>query len=259
MVMVFCNRASLKRHHNPGPTRYVQLCGNEFGIDPYTRTVSDVYQDVFHEGSFMGKGIYDVDVFQQVLDNRFPDNCILSHDLLEGCYLRSGFLSDVVLYEKSPSSYLADVKRRIRWIRGDWQIAGWLLPKVLNGGDKPTPNPLSFLSKYKLFDNLRRSLVAPALLLLFGFTWILLPQFCFWLGIILAIVVLPSVMNILIALLRKPIHMLPSQHALNMMLIIRHHAAQLIFYLATLPQEAWFNLCAISRTGWRMKISKRNC
>ena len=105
-----------------GPTRYVRLCGNEFGIDPYTRTVSDVYQDVFHEGSFIGKGIYDVDLFQQVLGQRFPDNHILSHDLLEGCYLRSGFLSDVPLYEKSPSSYLADVKRRIRWIRGDWQL-----------------------------------------------------------------------------------------------------------------------------------------
>ncbi len=115
-----------------GPTRYVWLYGNEFGIDPYTRTVSDVYQDVFHEGSFIGKGIYDVDVFQQVLGNRFPDNHILSHDLLEGCYLRSGFLSDVPLYEKSPSSYLVDVKRRMRWIRGDWQIAGWLFPKVWN-------------------------------------------------------------------------------------------------------------------------------
>ncbi len=103
------------------------LCGSEFGIDPYTRTVSDVYQDVFHEGSFIGKGIYDVDLFQQVLGQRFPDNHILSHDLLEGCYLRSGFLSDVPLYEKSPSSYLADAKRRTRWIRGDWQIAGWII------------------------------------------------------------------------------------------------------------------------------------
>ena len=105
-----------------GLTRYVQLCGSEFGIDPYTRTVSDVYQDIFHEGSFMGKGIYDVDVFQKVLADRFPDNKILSHDLLEGCYLHSGFLSDVPLYEQYPCNYLTDTKRRIRWIRGDWQL-----------------------------------------------------------------------------------------------------------------------------------------
>ncbi len=113
----------------------------------------------FHEGSFIGKGIYDVDLFQQVLGQRFPDNHILSHDLLEGCYLRSGFLSDVPLYEKSPSNYLADAKRRIRWIRGDWQLVGWLLPRVLNGDGSVVLLIHFFFIKTKLFDNLRRSLV----------------------------------------------------------------------------------------------------
>ena len=98
---------------------------NEWGIDPYTRSVSDVYQDLFGEGSFIGKGIYDVDVFDKVLGSRFPGNRILSHDLLEGCYIRSGLLSDVPLYEEYPASYLDDVNRRRRWIRGDWQGAGF--------------------------------------------------------------------------------------------------------------------------------------
>jgi cyclic beta-1,2-glucan synthetase len=103
-------------------SRYARLYGGEPGIDPYTRAVSDVYQDVFGEGSFIGKGIYDVDAFEQALGGRFPDNRILSHDLLEGCYARSGLLSDVQLYEDYPARYSADVSRRYRWIRGDWQL-----------------------------------------------------------------------------------------------------------------------------------------
>ena len=109
-------------------SRYARMCGSEPGIDPYTRAVSDVYQDLFGEGSFIGKGIYDVDAFERALGGRFPDNRILSHDLLEGCYARAGLLSDVQLYEEYPSRYSADVSRRHRWIRGDWQIARWLLP-----------------------------------------------------------------------------------------------------------------------------------
>lgn len=241
-----------------GPTRYVRLCGNEFGIDPYTRTVSDVYQDLFGEGSFIGKGIYDVDLFQQVLEQRFPDNQILSHDLLEGCYLRSGFLSDVPLYEKSPASYLADAKRRIRWIRGDWQLIGWILPWVKDKDARYGANPLSLLSKFKLLDNLRRSLVPVALLTLFGLNWTILPEFCFWIGIILAIIVLPAGINILLELLRKPIDRLPSQHLANMTQEACHRTAQLIAYLACLPYEAWYSLCAILRTCWRMMISKQH-
>ena len=112
------------------PSRYAHLFGSEPGIDPYTRAVSDVYQDLFHEGSFIGKGIYDVDAFERALNGRFPENRILSHDLVEGCYARAGLLSDVQLYEEYPSRYSADVSRRHRWMRGDWQIARWLLPGV---------------------------------------------------------------------------------------------------------------------------------
>ena len=109
---------------------YARMHGNEPGIDPYTRAVSDVYQDLFQEGSFIGKGIYEVDAFEKALNGRFPENRILSHDLLEGCYARSGLLTDAQLYEEYPSSYRADMKRRHRWIRGDWQIGRWLFPRV---------------------------------------------------------------------------------------------------------------------------------
>ena len=154
-------------------SRYARLHGGEPGIDPYTRAVSDVYQDVFQEGSFIGKGIYDVDAFEQALKGRFPENRILSHDLLEGCYARSGLLSDVQLYEEYPARYGADVNRRYRWIRGDWQLAGWLLPWVPGPDGRRLKNPLSALSRWKLFDNLRRSLVPAALTLLLLLGWTL--------------------------------------------------------------------------------------
>jgi hypothetical protein len=128
------------------------LHGGEPGIDPYTRAVSDVYQDAFQEGSFIGKGIYQVDAFEQALKNRFPENRILSHDLLEGCYARSGLLSDVQLYEEYPARYGADVNRRHRWIRGDWQLAPWLLTKVPGPEGRRVKSPLSALSRWKLFD-----------------------------------------------------------------------------------------------------------
>ena len=147
-----------------GTLAYARLFGGDAGIDPYTRAVSDVYQDLFGEGSFIGKGIYDVDAFERALDGRFPENRILSHDLIEGCYARSGLVSDVQLYEDYPSRYSADVKRRHRWIRGDWQIAPWLLPRVPTAATaRAKRNPLSALSRWKIFDNLRRSLVAASL------------------------------------------------------------------------------------------------
>ena len=128
-------------------SRYARLYGSDAGIDPYTHAVSDVYQDWFQEGSFIGKGIYEVDAFEQALNGRFPENRILSHDLLEGCYARSGLLSDVQLYEDYPACYSADVSRRYRWIRGDWQIAAWLLPRVpgLDGraAEEPALGPVA--------------------------------------------------------------------------------------------------------------------
>ena len=139
-------------------SRYAHLLGGEPGIDPYTRAVSDVYQDAFQEGSFIGKGIYDLEPFEQAPGGRFPDNRILSHDLLEGCYARAGLVSDVQFYEEYPARYGAHVNRRHRWIRGDWQLASWLLPWAPGADGRYSRNPLSALSRWKLLDNLRRSL-----------------------------------------------------------------------------------------------------
>ena len=148
-------------------SRFVRLHAGEVGIDPYTRTVSDVYQDLFGEGSFIGKGVYDVDAFQRALAGRFPENRILSHDLLESVYARCGLVSDVTLYEEYPSRYEIDAVRRHRWIRGDWQILPWLLPRVPDAEGRGIRNPISALSWWKIFDNLRRSLVPIALVLFF--------------------------------------------------------------------------------------------
>ncbi len=232
---------------SPGPTRYVWLCGTELGIDPYTRTVSNVYQDLFNEGSFTGKGIYDVTLFHNVLSKRFPENQILSHDLLEGCYLRSGFLSDVPLYENSPGNYLNDVKRRHRWIRGDWQIASWVWRKGMSG-----------LSRWKIFDNLRRSLAPIALVVLLILVWTVLPATWFWCGVILALLLLPEVLATLLELAIKPDDMRFSQHVTGMTEVVQRRCYQLMLYLACLPHEAWYSLDAIARTVWRLLISRRH-
>ncbi len=159
-----------------GRSWFVKLFAGDVGIDPYTRAVSDVYQDVFQEGSFIGKGIYDVDAFQQAVAGRFPENTVLSHDLIESCHARSALVSDVELYEEYPSRYNTDINRRHRWIRGDWQIAQWLLPRVPGPDARRIANPLSGLSQWKILDNLRRSLVPAALLLLLLGNWLLLPD-----------------------------------------------------------------------------------
>src|SRR3569623_113168 len=185
-------------------TRFTRLFAGEAGIDPYTREVSDVYQDLFGEGSFIGKGIYDVDAFRQAVDGRFPENRILSHDLLESGYASSGLVTDIDLVEEHPATYTAEASRRHRWIRGDWQIAGWLLPKVPGPAGR-VRNPLTPLFLWKVFDNLRRSLVPPALLLLLigGWLWTSVPAW-WWTALVAAVLLLPAVLDALIELLRKP-------------------------------------------------------
>jgi cyclic beta-1,2-glucan synthetase len=262
-------------------SRYARLYGGEPGIDPYTRVSSDVYQDLFGEGSFVGKGIYDVDAFEQALANRFPDNRILSHDLLEGCHARAGLLSDVHLYEDYPARYSTDVSRRYRWIRGDWQLAGWLLRRVpaaasagcgaAEAGDKSAGqgastaqgsprrrNPLSLLSQWKLFDNLRRSLVPAAMTLLLLLGWTLLSSVAgAWTVAVIAIIVLPSLCASIIELLRKPVEASLRQHLAAVSRSACRQFMQMIFELACLPYEAFFSLDAIVRTHWRLLITRR--
>ncbi len=243
----------------PGANRswYARLHGGDPGIDPYTRAVSDVYQDVFDEGSFIGKGIYDVDAFERSLGNRFPENRILSHDLLEGCYARSGLVSDAQLYEEFPATYRADIRRRHRWIRGDWQIAGWLRRRVPGAGDRRVTNPLSLLSQWKLFDNLRRSLVPAALMVLLLLGWTVLPHAWLWTLAAIAIVLLPSACASALDLARKPDELLLRQHLAATAGAAGRHAAQATLTLAFLPYEAAVNLDAIGRAAWRVLVSHR--
>lgn len=238
-------------------SRYARLYGGEPGIDPYTRAVSDVYQDVFGEGSFIGKGIYDVEAFEQSLGGCFPDNRILSHDLLEGCYARAGLLSDGLLFEDYPARYSADVSRRHRWIRGDWQLAGWLLRRVPGMDAERLANPLSALSQWKLVDNLRRSLVPTALTLLFLTGWAVLDASGLWTASVIGILLLPSLCGSLLDLLRKPAEVLWRQHLAAVARTTRRHFTQVAFELACLPYEAFFSLDAILRTVWRMHVSHR--
>lgn len=263
---------------------YEKLCGGEPGIDPYTRTVSDVYQDVFYEGSFIGKGIYDVAVFRQVLDGRLPENRILSHDLLEGCYLRAGLLSDVQLYEAYPSRYGDDVQRRQRWIRGDWQVAAWLRRRVPLPLPRPLPelqpsaqqdvsnqaerkrehvrgrerNPLSLLSRWKLLDNLRRSVTAPALLGLLLLAWLVLPRPWLWTGAVLAVLFATPLLGGLYDLARRPRDTLWRQHVRASLRRSGLQFAHALLMLVFLPYEAWFSLDAIVRSHWRLLVSHQH-
>jgi len=238
-------------------SRYARMCASEIGIDPYTRAVSDVYQDLFCEGSFIGKGIYEVDAFERSLGGRFPDNRILSHDLLEGCYARSGLLSDVQLYEEYPSSYSADVSRRRRWIRGDWQIARWLLAKVPGSDGSLGRNPLSSLSHWKIFDNLRRSLTAAALTLLLLLGWTALAPAWFWTLTVIGIILIPSLIVSIVDLLRKPLDMTLAQHLSATYCSTRQRFDQAIFTLMCLPYEAFFSLDAMTRSVARMLITHK--
>ena len=236
-------------------SRYARLHGSDAGIDPYTHAISDVYQDWFQEGSFIGKGIYEVDAFEQALHGCFPENRILSHDLLEGCYARSGLLSDVQLYEDYPASYSADVNRRYRWIRGDWQIATWLLPRVPGLDGRPRKNPLSALSRWKLADNLRRSLAPAALTLLLVLGWTVMASPGFWTLAVLGILLIPALATSLLNVLRKPGDVRWGQHLAAAARSTGQHLAQAAFSLVCLPYEAFFSLDAMMRTFWRLRVS----
>ncbi len=237
-------------------THFARLFSDTTGIDPYTRTISNIYQDLFHEGSFVGKGIYDVEAFEQTLNNRFPDNKILSHDLIESIYVRSGLASEIELYENYPAGYTMDVKRRHRWIRGDWQIIQWLLPRVPVPDRKSVKNPISSLGKWKIADNLRRSLVPPAtLLFLIGFCMIF-PHYV-WIGLLLlvALIILPLLFMAAGNLFRKSkdqswdLHFREVKHQTGKQL------KQILFSLTTLPYEAYLCTEAIIRTLYRLLIS----
>ncbi|HJW30080.1 MAG TPA: hypothetical protein VJ508_12650, partial [Saprospiraceae bacterium] len=219
---------------------------------------SDVYQDLLKEGSYTGKGIIDIDAFRQVLHDRMPENRILSHDLLEGCHARSGLVSDVQLYEDYPAAYLADMRRRHRWIRGDWQIARWLFPKVPDAQGHDQHNPISALSLWKISDNLRRSLVAPALLSMFLFGWLISPDPWFWMMIAVVTLLPAPLLALLYSVITKRKEVPQLHHTVTALEAFVTHVLGQIWTIVSLPYEALVNLDAILRTLWRVLVSHKN-
>jgi len=183
-------------------SRLAAIYAGETGFDTYTRAVSDAYQDLYGEGIFAGKGIYEVSTVHAVLNRRFPRNALLSHDLIEGAYARAGLVSDVQLIEDYPSHYSAYNRRKHRWLRGDWQIVEWLLPRVHNEAGKEVPNPISLVSRWKIFDNLRRSLVEPATFILFLVGWLLGGEPWEWTVATICILLLPAAFQFVATMIR---------------------------------------------------------
>lgn len=173
-------------------SRLAAIFAGESGLDPYTRAVSDVYQDLFGEGTFTGKGIYEVDTMDRVLSHRFPRNALLSHDLIEGAYARAGLATDIVVIEDYPSHYSAYSRRKHRWLRGDWQIVEWLTDRVPDESGARVPNPISLVSRWKILDNLRRSLVEPATFALFLFGWFVMGHPFIWTFAAICILFVPA-------------------------------------------------------------------
>ncbi len=236
-------------------TRYAHLFGGQAGIDPYTRAVSDVYQDVFGEGSFIGKGIYDVDAVQRAIGGRLPDDRVLSHDLLEGAYARAALVSDVMLVEDFPASHAADVARRHRWTRGDWQLLAWLFRSV-PGRDARIRNPISNLSQWKILDNLRRSVTPIALVALLASGWRLGAAW-FATAAVVAIVVVPTLVGGLAALFRRPRDQDRGHHARDVLAELGSSLARAAFRIACLPYDALQSLDAIGRALVRVFVTRR--
>lgn len=228
-------------------TRLTDLWSGAPGIDPYAYAVSDCYQDGLGEGIFTGKGIFDVDVFAQVLCDRIPDNRVLSHDLLEGGFMRAGLLTDVVLLDDQPAVFSAFQKRLHRWVRGDWQLLYWLLPGTRDRNGAAVPVDLSALTRWQVVDNLRRSILPPWLFALLCLGMAILPGHPGrWLLLVLATLLLPVIRQ---CLNFRQLWMNPSSIGIT--------AAQCLVMLAVLPFQSVLLLDAIGRTLYRLFVSKR--
>ncbi len=245
-------------HAGDRPSRFARLYSDSTGLDPYTHAVSDVYQDLFGEASFVGKGIYDVDAFSRSVGTRFPNDLILSHDLLEGSYARAGLVSDIELIEEQPNRFSVDVQRRHRWTRGDWQIVQWLLPIVPGPRRRGLRNTLKPHHRWKILDNLRRGLVPLALLVLLLRGWWHGASAAYWGGVVVAFLLGPPVLVAAGQVLRNLWQRVPPRRWRNTWRGIRDELLRELFAIAVLPFEAWLNLDAITRSAWRLLFSRRH-
>lgn len=220
------------------------------GVDPYTTAVSDVYQDLFGEGSFTGKGIYDVDAFEQATRRRFPENTLLSHDLIEGAYSRAGLVTDIEVYDDYPARYLTFTRRKHRWIRGDWQLLRWL---------GKTGNRLSAISRWKIFDNLRRSLVEISQIILLVAGWFWLPGSAhLWTLVVLLAVAAPWIFSLFLSVVRPPRDQSWLAYYAAVFRDAGVNTQQWALAVAFLPHQAFVSADAIVRTLGRLFITKRN-
>ncbi|NOT06222.1 MAG: hypothetical protein HOP27_16645 [Anaerolineales bacterium] len=234
---------------------FSQIFAGNSGFDLYSFAVSDVYQDLFGEGSYVGKGIYDVAAFERSLAGQVRQNTLLSHDLFEGIYGRAALVTDITLYEEYPWRYMVYARRLRRWIRGDWQLLPWLFP-VVHTEKGMAPNRLSIINIWKVFDNLRRSLLPPTLLILFAAGWLFLPGSpLVW----TLLVLLPSAMPIVAQTFQDARHSLRNGLPLKQLLrSIQLPLTRWGLAVLFLPYEALLMLGAITTTLTRLLIARKN-
>ena len=238
-------------------SRFAALLASSGGIDPYSTAASDAYMDLFGVGSFTGKGIYDVDAFEAATGKTFPENQILSHDLIEGNYARCGLLSDTELFDDFPARYHAYARREHRWARGDWQLLPWLGPRVPTSSGLRA-NPLPLVEQWKVFDNLRRSLVPPAILLLLVLGWLILPGSPWlWTAAAFAALALPLIQSFLGSIFgcvrSGSLAGLNSGYGGGGLAVVAHVLLDLTF----LAHRAVLMLDAIARTLVRLFLTRR--
>lgn len=231
---------------------YQRVFSSPGGMDPYAAAVSDVYQDLFGEGSYTGKGIYDVDAFEAALSGRTPENALLSHDLFEGVFARAGLASDIEVVEEFPSRYDVDVKRQHRWARGDWQLLPWIFGRGTRG-------ELPSIGRGKMLDNLRRSMLAPLTLIALACSW-LLPMPASVLGtlLILACTAIPAFLPALFSTVPRRSGIRFASHIGALAAELRLAALQVSLSVAFLPDHAWRMSDAIARTLVRLFITRRH-
>ena len=237
-------------------SRLAAILSSDAGFDIYTRAVSDVYQDLFGEGSFTGKGIYEVKAFQQVLEHRFPCNTILSHDMIEGAYARAGLVSDIEVVDDYPSHMSAFSRRKHRWVRGDWQIIFWLLPRVPDFFGKMARNPLSIISRWKILDNLRRSLTEMAMFVMLLCGWLFFPKHAlYWTAVTLAILALPTYTQFALTIARAKRALLTATFWKNLGADFGVSQANLFMRVACLCHQSLITIDAVVRSIVRMTVT----
>jgi cyclic beta-1,2-glucan synthetase len=237
-------------------TIFTRIFSGDTALDLYSRAVSDVYQDLFGEGIYVGKGIYEVASFERSLIRRIPDNTLLSHDLFEGIHGRAGLATDITLLEDFPPHYLAFAQRMHRWLRGDWQLIPWLMPRVPRAGGGSLPNRLSGISRWKLLDNLRRSLLMPTLMVLAVAGWTFLPG-ASWIWSLIPVIVLsiPWLMSLAAQMGTFVSRIRQGQQPPS--LNTAFDFWRWVLALSFLPFEALISIMAIISTLFRLTISRQ--